>query len=250
VKELLRQYADPKFPDTVGKFFRPIHHNYLYGVTKEEVVARFLKHCIDMGRDILSLYKSFLVKGWINPSIQAEFEKAMTAKARFGPDVMEGLTRDLLNNGECVVLFAEYNMRDQGQMMDLGNKAHLYSWVVIALVFVAAFGFNMSALKNAGWLILTGASVTEFWSYIQGLSGTSIIGFEFMGAVFFKLLYLKKWQWQHWLAMVTTVIQWFSPLYTDPPLREALFLRGKSVLHLAHYVGTIIGWVMVRFILP
>jgi hypothetical protein len=241
VKAIVEQYKNPAFPDEVGQFIRPINHNYAYGINRLAMVAD-LKYLYDKlyNGDFMRFYESTRKGSWIYQKNAEDFVKEFHAKVKYAIAAIPS------NSDELCVLYVEYLMRDQELVLQAGNTTHIFLWVVMLLCFTAMFGLN---LKFFGWLMAIGIGLSEFAGYFGAVSGSSIISFMFVGAVFFGAWTLKGLRLPQVLAIAVVALIFIAPLVQDPPLAQNLFLSGKSVAHVYHFQGFFWGGMCVKYLL-
>ena len=243
--------TDKTFPKVVGKYFKPFGtHNYAYGISVVETVAEILNTLDGSGKDFVEIYNTYYRPIWRDLSIGAKFESefkrlenSMTIQAG-----QSASSKVLLNQDEMIVLFSEYKVLDCVPMMEMANGGHLITWALSLVAFFAIFGMNSTALTLIIWLVVIGVILTEAFSYMMPVTGSSIIGFGFMGATLFGIFYRNKsWKWYNIIVLIYTVSNVLGPMILDPPLPQKLFLSGKQVSHAGHHTGLIYGIIATYF---
>ena len=236
------------YPDTVGEFWEPFHHNYAYGMTKIQVVANILNAMKvgDIGN--FALWYDKHMKGDWRTEIEGNgFETWFRANAQWGANVPFPNIRDLVNQDQIIVRFAEHKMLDQEELLNAGNTAHLLTYGISLFTMFFIFGFNVT-MNITLWLVVLGVVVSEGMSRLIPVSGSSVISFEVTGAILMGMWQKKSWGVFDWFTFLFNLYAFFAPLIIDPPLPSKFFLVGKSIMHVAHYVGTAIGVVVVKFV--
>ena len=223
------------YPDTIGEFWTPFHHNYAYGLSKIQVVANLLADMkVTSASAFLVFYNDYLQDSWVDEERKKTYENLVTA--------MGGMDSD-----QSLVLFAEHFMNDQKKIIDDSNTWHLIFHAINAYTLLSIFGFDMT-MNITLWILLSGIVVSEAMSKTMPVSGSSIISFEVTGAVFLGMMFMKRWNMLQTFTFALTVYAFLAPLIEDPPLMSKYFLVGKSILHLAHFVGAGIGAGIVFFV--
>ena len=152
-----------------------------------------------------------------------------------------------MDSDQSLVLFAEHFMSDQKKIIDASNTWHLIFHAVNAYTLLTIFGFDMT-MNITLWILLSGILVSESMSKTMPVSGSSIISFEVTGAVLLGMMFMKRWNIFHTFTFALTIYAFLAPLIEDPPLKSKYFLVGKSILHIAHFIGALIGAGIVFFV--
>jgi hypothetical protein len=252
-KAMVAAYADPSAPEKVGVFFAPFSHNYGYGLDRTAQVAQTLAM---MKLTIPPLfpvaYDETLSKSWHDQHKRAAFEKLYLQRAVFGPVSQEMslviTVNPPTNEDELIVLFVEHSMQDQMVLFGPGNKTHVFNWIFVLAIFFAIFGPSWNSVELMLWLFLVGIIISESFSAILPVMGSSIIMFMFIGANWFGSWGMKKWDWIQMILFALTNYMFLGPLIVDPPLPSKLFLIGKSTGHFYHYIGFFLGWLTRYFV--
>ena len=248
---LVHTYGSPDqklYPDTIGQFWEPFHHNYAYGITKIQIVANIL-NAMKVGdvQNFALWYDSHMKDTWNDVNEKQHFEAWFKNNVRWGPNVQFPNIRDIVNQDQVIVTYGEHKMIDTEPIYNAGNTGHLITYATNLMTMFFIFGFN-STMNIALWLLVLGIAVTEGLSQVIPVSGSSVIGFELTGAILMGLWQYKSWGVFNWLTFLWNTYSFFAPMIMDPPLKSFYFLFGKTVVHVAHYIGTVIGVVIVLFV--
>ena len=108
-EQLINAHAESLRPDYVGKIFQPLFHNYLYGITRQDVVEQITHMVKREGKSLVSIWRN---QKWINPKNQSDAQ---------GLSVM-GMEVD-----KWVVKFAEILMADVKENYEAQNTGLLVS---------------------------------------------------------------------------------------------------------------------------
>ena len=246
--------TDKNFPKTIGEVFKPFGtHNYAYGTSVIETVTTMLYHMGEEKQGFLSYYDENVLPSWDDPKLGGAFETVFKARVVMVPSTgvvgqMLG-TKTVQNEGEMVVLCAEYKVLDSVRMMELANNGHIIGWLMNIATLFWVYGFNNTSLKLSFWLFVFGIIETESFSYVSPVVGSSIIGYGFMGAILFGYLFrMKKWAWYNYLGFIWNSITVAGPFILDPPLPSKYFLSGKQVSHVGHMIGLFYGVLTPYFV--
>ena len=239
VKAIVEQYKNPAFPDEVGQFIRPINHNYAYGINRLAMVAD-LKYYTEKlyNGDFKRFYNETRSGSWLLQQNADDFVKEFHAKVKYAIAAIPS------NSDELCVLYVEHMMRDQEHLLEAANKQHILTWVFVLLCFGAMFGLNVKLL---GLLVGVGILSSELTGYFGSISGSSIISFMFIGAVFFGAWKVKGLRLPQVLAIAVVSFLFIWPLVNDPPTAKSYFLSGRYTAHVAHYQGFYLGYLCVKY---
>lgn len=223
------------FPDTIGAFWQPFHHNYAYGLSKVEVVANYLAEMKAHSTSVfLELYNEHLADTWQDDRRKQTYEGIVLAMGD-------------LNSDQSLVMYAEHSMNDQKKLVDVLNTWHVVLYAVNLFTVLSIFGFNKT-MNITVWIFLLGIASSEAMSQFLSVAGSSIITFAIYGAILTGLMLMKRWNIFYLFTFVSTLYLFAEPLLTDPPLKSKYFIAGKQILHLAHFVGAALGVVIVLLV--
>ena len=220
VAELVNRHKSTGRPEKMGKFFQPLHHNYLYGITRTKMVEQMLFLHKRLG---LSLSQIFDLHPW-----QHEANKKGAADlSQFGFD-----------EDRYVVRLAEIMMGDMEEKYKKLNDSLKLSVPIDLFLFWWIFGLNYKTFALAS---VAGIGVSEGISFVKNVSGLSALQFTVYGVIIAHLVKTRKLVSAP--AAVVALLG-FGPLFTDPP-----FQSGKSSLtdHSTHYIAMATGFGMRYF---
>ena len=245
--------TDKKFPKIIGKVFKPFGtHNYAYGTSVIEMVTMMLDNMGEAKESFVRYYDSDLLNTWQDEKLHGAFDTMFKARMVWVPHSNEALrmigSKELQNEGEMIVLCAEYRVLDIQEQMILANKSHLLGWAMSLATLLYIYGLK-NGLKLSLWLFVIGIIETEAFSYTSPVVGSSVIGYGFLGAILFGYLFrMKKWEWYNYLGFLWNVISTAAPFIKDPPLASRYFLAGKMVSHVGHMIGLFYGVLTPYFV--
>ena len=220
VAELVNRHKSTGRPEKMGKFFQPLHHNYLYGITRTKMVEQMLFLHKKLG---LSLSQIFDLHPW-----QHEANKKGAADlSQFGFD-----------EDRYVVRLAEIMLGDMEEKYKKLNDSLKLSVPIDLFLFWWIFGLNYKTFALAS---VAGIGVSEGISLVKNVSGLSAVQFTVYGVIIAHLVKTRKLVSAP--AAVVALLG-FGPLFTDPP-----FQSGKSSLtdHSTHYIAMATGFGMRYF---
>ena len=220
VAELVNRHKSTGRPEKMGKFFQPLHHNYLYGITRTKMVEQMLFLHKKLG---LSISQIFDLHPW-----QHEANKKGAADlSQFGFD-----------EDRYVVRLAEIMLGDMEEKYKKLNDSLKLSVPIDLFLFWWIFGLNYKTFALAS---VAGIGVSEGISFVKNVSGLSALQFTVYGVIIAHLVKTRKLVSAP--AAVVALLG-FGPLFKDPP-----FQKGKPALtdHFTHYVAMATGFGMRYF---
>ena len=225
-ENLVAQHGNTLRPDHVGKIFQPISHNYLYGVTRLEIVEQ-IAALVREGKSLENIWKDM---SW--------FDRKNREDART-------LSVMGTNNEKWAVQFAEVLMVDIKPHYDSSNTNLMFSIPIQLAIFYWVFGMNWKLL---GKVALAGIVVSEASHLYRPNKGFSMIEFLIYGVIVQHLYNTRKL-----VSLPSLVVGGFAlmPLYQDPPLPgQWKSMTGKNhTAHDLHYMamasGLLLRWLKV-----
>ena len=223
-EQLIHAHAESLRPDYVGKIFQPLFHNYLYGITRQDVVEQITHMVKREGRDLVSIWRN---QKWINPKNR---DDAQTLSVM-------GMEVD-----QWVVKFAEILMVDIKENYEAQNTGLLVSTPLELFLFYWVFGNDWKLL---GKVLLAGIAVSEGSMFYKDNKGFSMVEFLLFGVILQHLYNTRKLFTLPALAVAAASL-W--PLYNDPPAPgQWKTWEGKEhTAHDLHYLamasGVLLRW--------
>ena len=225
-ENLVQQHGNRSRPDHVGKIFQPVNHNYLYGVTRLEIVEQ-ITSLVREGKSLENIWKDM---SW--------FDRKNREDART-------LSVMGTNNEKWAVRFAEVLMIDIKPHYDSSNSNLMFSIPIQLAIFYWVFGMNWKLL---GKLALAGIVVSEASHLYRPNKGFSMIEFLIYGVIVQHLYNTRKL-----VSLPALVVGGFAlmPLYQDPPLpgQWKSMTGAKHTAHDLHYMamasGLLLRWLKV-----
>ena len=107
-ENLVQQYGNRSRPDHVGKIFQPVNHNYLYGVTRLEIVEQ-ITSLVREGKSLENIWKDV---HWFNPKNREDVRTLSVMGT---------------SNEKWAVQFAEILMIDVKAKYDTSNSNLLFN---------------------------------------------------------------------------------------------------------------------------
>jgi len=222
-ENLIQQHGNRSRPDHVGKIFQPVNHNYLYGVTRLQIVEQ-ITSLVREGKSLESIWKDV---HWFDPKNR---ENVRTLSVM-------GSSKE-----KWAVQFAEVLMIDVKAKYDSSNSNLMFSIPMQLAIFYWVFGMNWKLL---GKLALAGVVVSEASHLYRENKGFSMIEFLLYGVVIQHLYQTRKL-----VSLPALVVAGFAfaPLYQDPPLPgDWKSMTGREhTAHDLHYMamasGLLLRW--------
>jgi len=222
-ENLVQQHGNTLRPDHVGKIFQPVNHNYMYGVTRLQIVEQ-ITSLVREGKSLENIWKDM---SW--------FDRKNREDART-------LSVMGTNNEKWAVQFAEILMIDIKGKYDTSNSNLMFSIPMQLAIFYWVFGMN---LKLLGKVALAGVVVSEASHLYRENKGFSMIEFLLYGVVIQHLYQTRKL-----VSLPALVVAGFAfaPLYQDPPLPgDWKSMTGREhTAHDLHYMamasGLLLRW--------
>ena len=221
--QLVAAHSNQARDSKIGKIFEPFYHNYLYGVTLNELVERIV-HLVK--RENKSLQQIWLDMGWINVKNREDARSL---------SVM-GISKD-----EWSVRFAEIVMLDNKEESEKQNQALMWMVPAELALFYYIFGPDWKT-----FLFATGAGIglseaSHIYKYNRGFS---IISFTWYGVMLQQLYATNK---IFSIPTAAVIFLMLAPLVSDPPA-PGQWKTMEGVRHTAHdlHYGTFIIAALLR----